>query len=121
MNNNPDTTKCVPFMNATAAGCENMQALLLAEGGTFDAHNASKMGSGFSSNDPATAAADWEESGSGAKNGVRLVDKDGVLKYYSLGTDAKAWTGKSAAFQLATISGRSGAWQMEHGESAVYG
>ena len=103
MNNNPDTTKCVPFMNATAAGCENMQALLLAEGGTFDAHNASRMGSGFSSNDPATAAADWEESGSGAKNGVRLVDKDGVLKYYSLGTDAQSWTGKSAAFQLALM------------------
>ena len=103
MNNNPDTTKCVPFMNATAAGCENMQALLLAEGGTFDAHNAARMGSGFSSNDPATAAADWEESGSGAKNGVRLVDKDGVLKYYSLGTDAKAWTGKSATFNLAMM------------------
>ena len=100
MNNNPNTTKCVPFMNATAAGCENMQALLLAEGGTFDAHNATLMGSGFSSNDPATAAADWEESGSGAKNGVRLVDKDGALKYYSLGTDAQTWTGKSAAFQL---------------------
>lgn len=103
MNNNPDTTKCVPFMNATAAGCENMQALLLAEGGTFDAHNATRMGSGFSSNDPATAAADWEESGSGAKNGVRLVDKDGTLKYYSLGTDAQSWTGKSAAFQLALM------------------
>ena len=103
MNNNPDTTKCVPFMNATAAGCENMQALMLAEGGTFDAHNASKMGSGFSSNDPATAAADWEESGSGAKNGVRLVDKDGALKYYSLGTNAKAWTGKSGDFQLALM------------------
>ena len=103
MNNNPDTTKCVPFMNATAAGCENMQALMLAEGGTFDAHNATLMGSGFSSNDPATAAADWEESGSGAKNGVRLVDKDGALKYYSLGTDAQTWTGKSAAFQLALM------------------
>ena len=103
MNNNPDTTKCVPFMNATAAGCENMQALLLAEGGTFDAHNATRMGSGFSSNDPATAASDWEESGSGAKNGVRLVDKDGALKYYSLGTDAQSWTGKSAAFYLATM------------------
>ena len=103
MNNNPDTTKCVPFMNATAAGCENMQALLLAEGGTFDAHNAARMGSGFSSNDPSKAAADWEESGSGAKNGVRLVDKNGVLKYYSLGTDAQSWTGKSAAFQLALM------------------
>ena len=103
MNNNPDTTRTVPWMNATAAGCENMQALLLAEGGTFDAHNAARMGSGFSSNDPATAAADWEESGSNAKNGVRLVDKNGALKYYSLGTDAQSWTGKSAAFQLALM------------------
>ena len=100
MNQNPDTTKTVPFMNATAAGAENMQALLLAEGGTFDAHNANLMGSGFSSNDAATSAADWEESASGAKNGVRLVDKNGTLKYYSLGTDAKSWTGKSSAFYL---------------------
>ena len=103
MNNNPDTTKCVPYMNETAASVEDMFALMLAEGGTFDAHNATLMGSGFSSNDPATAAADWEESGSGAKNGVRLVDKDGALKYYSLGTDAQSWTGKSAAFQLALM------------------
>jgi len=103
MNQNPDTTKTVPFMNATAAGTENMQALLLAEGGTFDAHNANLMGSGFSSNDAATSAADWEESASGAKNGVRLVDKNGTLKYYSLGTDAKSWTGKSSAFYLCTM------------------
>ena len=103
MNQNPDTTKCVPFMNHTAAGCENMQALLLAEGGTFDAHNASLMGSGFSSNDPATEAADWEASGSGAKNGVRIVDKNSALKYYSLGTDVKAWTGKSSSFQIAMM------------------
>jgi hypothetical protein len=103
MNQNPDTTKTVPFMNATAAGVENMQALLLAEGGTFDAHNANLMGSGFSSNDAATSAADWEESGSGAKNGVRLVDKNGATKYYSLGTNAKAWTGKSSDFYLCTM------------------
>lgn len=103
MNQNPDTTKTVPYMNATAAGMENMQALLLAEGGTFDAHNATLMGSGFSSNDAATSAADWEESGSGAKNGVRLVDKNNALKYYSFGTNAKAWTGKSGDFQLALM------------------
>lgn len=103
MNNNPDTTKCVPWMNQTAEGCNRLMSLILAEGGTFDAHNAARMGSGFSSNDPAADAADWEESGSGAKNGVRLVDKDGVLKYYSLGTNAQSWTGKSATFQLAMM------------------
>ena len=103
MNMNPDTTKTVPWMNATAAGAENLMALMLAEGGTFDAHNATLMGSGFSSNDAATAAADWEESGSGAKNGVRLVDKNNALKYYSLGTNAKSWTGKSGDFQLAKM------------------
>ena len=36
MNQNPDTTKTVPYMNATAAGVENMFTAMLAEGGTFD-------------------------------------------------------------------------------------
>ena len=103
MNQNPDTTKTVPFMNLTAAMAENLQVLLLAEGGTFDTHNANLMGSGLSSNDPATAANDWLEGASGAKNGVRLADKNNALKYYSLGTNAKAWTGKSADFQLALM------------------
>lgn len=103
MNNNADTTKTVPFMNGTARSAELFMANILAEGGTFDAHNASKMGGGFCSNDGATAAADWEESASGAKNGVRLVDKNSALKYYTLGTNAKAWTGKSGDFQLALM------------------
>lgn len=84
MNNNADPSKTVPWMNATAAGAENMQALMLAEGGTFDAHNANLMGSGFSSNDVAGAAADWEASGSGAKNGLRVKDKNDTWKYYGM-------------------------------------
>ena len=84
MNHNPDTTKCVPFMNQTAAGAESLQCLLLAEGGTFDAHNATLMGSGFCANDGATEEADWAESATVAKNGLRVMNKDGVWKYYSL-------------------------------------
>ena len=85
MNNNDDPTKTVPWMNQTAEGCNRLMSLILAEGGTFDAHNANLMGSGFCSNDPATAAGDWEQAGRGAKNGMRVMDKNGEWKYYSLG------------------------------------
>ena len=84
MNMNADPTKTVPWMNQTAEGCNRLMSLILAEGGTFDAHNANLMGSGFSSNDPATAAGDWEQAGSGAKNGLRVMDKNGAWKYYGL-------------------------------------
>lgn len=93
MNMNPDTTKTVPWMNQTAEGCNRLMSLILAEGGTFDAHNANLMGSGFSSNDAATAAGDWEQAGSGAKNGLRVKDKDGAWKYYSLGGNVRFLTG----------------------------
>lgn len=89
MNHNPDTTLMVPFANQTAACVEDWFALMLAEGGTFDAHNAALMGSGFSANDPATAAADWEESATGAKNGIRIYDKDGAAKLYSPASNAE--------------------------------
>ena len=93
MNMNADPTKTVPWMNQTAEGCNRLMSLILAEGGTFDAHNAARMGSGFSSNDPATAAGDWEQAGSGAKNGMRVVDKNGAWKYYSLASNVRFLTG----------------------------
>ena len=93
MNLNDDPTKTVPFMNQTAEGCNRLMSLILAEGGTFDAHNANRMGSGFSSNDPATAAGDWEQAGNGAKNGLRVIDKDGAWKYYSLAGNVRFLTG----------------------------
>ena len=93
MNQNPDTTKTVPYMNATAAGVENMFSAMLAEGGTFDAHNADLMGSGYCANDPATNEADWSESASGAKNGMRVMDKDGNWKYYSFAKGFRFLTG----------------------------
>ena len=83
MNQNPDTTKCVPFMNHTAEGCNAMQSLLLAEGGTFDAHNATKFGSGFSSNDAANAAV-FEAAGSEARNGLRYVNGQNDVVYMNL-------------------------------------
>jgi hypothetical protein len=83
MNMNPDTTKTVPFMNQTAEACNNLQALLLAEGGTFDAHNATLMGSGFSSNDGANAAV-FEAAGSEARNGLRYVNGQDNLVYLNL-------------------------------------
>lgn len=93
MNHNPDTTKMLPFANQTAASVEDWYALMLAEGGTFDAHKAALMGSGFSSNDPATSAADWEESAAGAKNGIRIYDKEGVPMYYSPSGNAETTIG----------------------------
>ena len=93
MNMNADQTKTVPWMNQTAEGCNRLMSLILAEGGTFDAHNANLMGSGFSSNDPATAAGDWEQAGSGAKNGLRVMDKNGAWKYYALYGNVRFLTG----------------------------
>jgi hypothetical protein len=68
-------------------------SLILAEGGSFDAHNANLMGSGFCSNDPATAAGDWEQAGSGAKNGLRVMDKNGAWEYYGLNGNVRFLTG----------------------------
>ena len=101
MNQNPDTTKPVPWYNHTAAGTENLQVLLLAEGGTFDAHNANLMGSGFSSNDAATAAGDWEQAGSGAKNGMRVEDKNGTWKYYSFASNVRFLFGEASGTRYA--------------------
>ena len=93
MNMNADPTKTVPWMNQTAEGCNRLMSLILAEGGTFDAHNANLMGSGFCSNDPATAAGDWEQAGSGAKNGLRVMDKNGAWKYYALSGNVRFLNG----------------------------
>lgn len=96
MNQNPDATKTVPFMNQTAEMCNRFMSMMLSEGGTFDAHNANKMGSGFSSNDTATAAGDWEQAGSGAKNGVRVMDKNGAWKYHGLNGNVNYLLGQTS-------------------------
>jgi hypothetical protein len=121
MNMNPDTTKTVPFMNQTAEACNRMQAILLSEGGTFDAHNANLMGSGFSSNDGATAAGDWEQAGSGAKNGLRVMDKDGAWKYYSLGSNVRFLTGYTEGTEYAAnvINSWRNPWHVMEAQRAV--
>lgn len=98
MNNNPDTTKTVPWMNQTAASVEDWFGLLLSESGTFDAHKAQLMGSGFCANDSANAETYWAESNSEARNGMRLMDKNNAWKYYSLGSNVQTIFGKSSAF-----------------------
>ena len=112
MNNNADPTKTVPWMNSTAASVENWYAMMIAEGGTFDAHKASLMGSGFCGNDPATDAADWEESAAGAKNGMRLVDKDGAVKMYSLASELKAFTGGSSLYAGQVVNQYRSPWHI---------
>lgn len=101
MNLNDDPTKTVPWMNQTAEGSNRLMSLILAEGGTFDAHNANLMGSGFSSIDPATAAGDWEQAGSGAKNGLRVMDKNGTWKYYALNGNVRFLTGHTEGNEYA--------------------
>jgi len=121
MNMNPDTAKTVPFYNHTAAGVENMHVLMLAEGGTFDAHNANLMGSGFSSNDAATAAGDWEQSGSGAKNGLRVMDKDGAWKNYPLSGNVRFLFGETSGTRYAAnvINSWRSPWHIMEAHRAV--
>ena len=121
MNQNPDTTKTVPFMNQTAEMCNRFMSMMLSEGGTFDAHNAARMGSGFSSNDPATAAGDWEQAGSGAKNGLRVTNKDGVWKYYSMAGNVRFLTGAATGTVYAAniINSRRNPWHIMEAHRAV--
>lgn len=96
MNMNPDTEATVPWYNATAIGAQRLMELILAEGGTFDAHNAKLMGSGFSSNDVATADT-FEASGSEARNGLRYQNAQGQTAYMGFSTaNAFGVTGKYA-------------------------
>ena len=84
MNLNADHTKTVPFFNEHAKAVEVMVGHIIAEGGTFDAHNSGKMGSGFCSNDGATYGGAFEESYRFAVNGVRYqtgVDGNGSPTY----------------------------------------
>ena len=121
MNQNPDTTKTIPFYNATAEGCNAMQALLLAEGGTFDAHKATLMGSGFSANDVANEST-FEESGSEARNGMRYENSLGETVYVGF---SEVTAGSAAAFMLnisstaAIINGFRNPWHIMEAHRAM--
>lgn len=82
MNLNADPTKTEPFFNEHARAVEIMTGHIIAEGGTFDAHRSSLMGSGNSSND-AVAAANFQASNTAAVNGARYVGSDGTTVRYA--------------------------------------
>lgn len=121
MNLNDDPTKTVPWMNQTAEGCNRLMSLILSEGGTFDAHNANLMGSGFSANDPATAAGDWEQAGSGAKNGLRVIDKNGAWKYYGMNGNVRFLNGHTEGTEYAAsvINSWRNPWHIMEAHRAV--
>lgn len=82
MNMNEDTTKTVPFFNEHAYALELFIGHMLAEGGTYDAHNAALMGSGFTANDNVTTAAHFNADNEPAVNGARYLGGDDKTTRY---------------------------------------
>ena len=82
MNMNEDTTKTVPFFNEHAYALELFIGHMYAEGGTYDAHNAALMGSGFTTNDSVTTAAHFNADNEPAVNGARYLGGDGNTTRY---------------------------------------
>lgn len=81
MNLNEDTTKPVPFYNATARGAEMFLANMVAESGTFDLHNESLGGSGSCCNDSYPDDAQFLASGTKAISGLRYMNSKGAWRY----------------------------------------
>lgn len=82
MNMNEDTTKTVPFFNEHAYALELFIGHMYAEGGTYDAHNAALMGSGFTTNDNVTNAAHFNADNEPAVNGARYLGGDDKTTRY---------------------------------------
>lgn len=97
MNQNPDTTKPVPFYNHHANRAEHLWAGLACEGGTFDSHKSQLFGSGFTSNDMANE--DTYGAGGEARNGLRVFDKDGNPKYFAFSGNVRFLTGLTEGTQ----------------------
>ena len=116
MNQNPDTTTTVPFSNHHAEACNLLQSLLLAEGGTFDAHNARLMGSGFSSNDKANETT-FTEAGSEARNGLRYESAQGGIKY--LGFDVATPFNLNVGYSGQMINDWRSPWHILEAQRAV--
>ena len=87
MNMNEDTTKTVPFFNEHAYALELFIGHMYAEGGTYDAHNAALMGSGFTANDNVKTAAHFNADNEPAVNGARYLGGDGnTTRYVGIGS-----------------------------------
>ena len=91
MNMNEDTTKTVPFFNEHAYALELFIGHMYAEGGTYDAHNAALMGSGFTANDNATTAAHFNADNEPAVNGARYLGGDGNTTRYVNNSSYGQW------------------------------
>ena len=91
MNMNEDTTKTVPFFNEHAYALELFIGHMYAEGGTYDAHNAELMGSGFTANDQVTTAAHFNADNEPAMNGARYLGGDGNTTRYASNASYGQW------------------------------
>ena len=91
MNMNEDTTKTVPFFNEHAYALELFIGHMYAEGGTYDAHNAALMGSGFTANDNVTTAAHFNADNEPAVNGARYLGGDGNTTRYVNNSSYVQW------------------------------
>ena len=91
MNMNEDTTKTVPFFNEHAYALELFIGHMYAEGGTYDAHNAALMGSGFTANDNVTNAAHFNADNEPAVNGARYLGGDGNTTRYVNNSSYGQW------------------------------
>ena len=91
MNMNEDTTKTVPFFNEHAYALELFIGHMYAEGGTYDAHNAELMGSGFTANDIVTTAAHFNADNEPAVNGARYLGGDGNTTRYVYNSSYGQW------------------------------
>ena len=91
MNMNEDPTKTVPFFNEHAYALELFIGHMLAEGGTYDAHNATLMGSGFSANDSVTNAAHFNADNELAVNGARYLGGDDKTTRYVNNSSHGQW------------------------------
>ena len=110
MNMNPVSTMTTPYFNKTARAAELLWGNIVAESGTFDAHKASMMGSGFCSNDSASSATYWAEDSSAATNGVRIETGSNTYNYHSLGSNMTGY-GFSSSYAGTMINSWRNPWR----------
>jgi hypothetical protein len=85
MNLNADPGQTVPYYNSHVWALEMFHVgVMLAEGGTFYAHDPSLMGSGFCSNSNATAASHWDAADPVARNGFRYQNSSKAWVYLGI-------------------------------------
>ena len=113
MNMNEDTTKTVPFFNEHAYALELFIGHMYAEGGTYDAHNASLMGSGFTANDNVTTEAHFNADNEPAVNGARYLGGDGNTTRYVNNSSYGQWHANGTKSYLpAMLTNWSSPWKI---------